>query len=91
MKHLTFFLVLACFSCFPGVYAVDGVLVATNDVAFGDKWSFTEGGVAPEISQVDEVFYGQPFSVLMFLTDNHIDFRNTAKVTFDIEIIGPDG
>ncbi len=65
-------------------------VVSTNP-HFDSKWfnTPTEGGV--DISLTSEVYRGEKFSILLFSDSVAVDPSGSGHMTYDIEIIAPDG
>lgn len=71
--------------------SIGAMVSASYDYSFQDKWYYVDGEYIPRLTKATEFVKYQDIWIYVSLIDYRLDGNKRAKVTFDLDIIGPDG
>lgn len=72
-------------------YAITTHVIATRDHNFNDKWLRILPQDAPFIPSLKDSYLGEKIYILVFVADYAIDKSKEANISYDIDIINPNG
>ncbi|MFT5647710.1 MAG: hypothetical protein ACI976_002404, partial [Aureispira sp.] len=89
MTRIKILLVIHLMFCFCNLQAIEGILLATTDYTFQDKWYKTVSASVPQIMSTKEIYRGQNMYVAIIVGDFDLNEKKEANITYDIVITNP--
>ncbi len=91
-KSFVFFFTLLLFGLTVGsAVAIDGIVAASLDYGFFDKWRNTQGEAMPMLSSAGTVAHKQNYTIYTLFSGYSVNADTIADVVMDVKIIAPSG